>query len=895
MGNDFSIPSIFPPGGLFPPAPAEPVFVASNKESSNGLVVADAFACGPGCSVLVDSTVTSSSLVLSRDILGKLEVLPVDEGAPSDEWEWDPSFKFVDGKPVWETAGSNNWNGKNWTGGAHYKRANPAGIGRDGFDADGYRWANWKNGKSDSDVWAAEDIAAWKKDQDAHAKTLGGIIKQVRIWNPSDNDMVQLNTDTHGALTKLFLKPTLPFKVSFNDGLGDTSNLNVTLISVFHPCPIRIETIQYDAVIQIGDFHGLNGTQCEQEEDTSSTAMRSLAKKKAILQRKINAEQTKQNAATAKMNSFEYLDMDQSTRDMYLNQSSAAFAAGLKFTQQMDALRLPSRRVCTPKDGAADKLVIFIPLKINDSARSAVQVAETKFVNTFANKIPSILNAQPDRLLGYPDVPAATQNDWKLSDILNPNDCYFTWKLTPQGQSVPTTVVFMKNPVSILSADMGSIRRLPITPPADVFHANPVDVRFHSCPPKNEDGTIAPCAIKNLDGTTTCPNAPKPAPLIPSAAAMADANGPLVNGPSFLVILLGIVGALAVVIGVWLGLKAAMGPGGDALKSAGDWLGRTFAGGYEQIRKLPVPKLPSRSGIANTLGLGSRSSIPRAAAQVQRTRRGRLERAQARAQRARVPIRSVEEIAQAPPPQGTPAALGNIAPVNIPEPSGNASFANPGYANKQAFIDSRTRRKIPAEKQPPRRPVQQTKVADIFKGTNPMRSVQQIARAPPPNGTPAKIANSPAPDPAAGVGIINPAPTSQPKRKAIAVEPEDGKESTEGEEEQAKEAAKVARPGLPRLTSAERAKREATQKQRRKEQRANAAKKGSTLQMETNSKIKPAAPESKPIGSPQGPLGKLFQQALPNKKPATSLQTANWKPNAGKRKRRNRLKTGRKV
>jgi hypothetical protein len=45
--------------------------------------------------------------------------------------------------------------------------------------------------------------------------------KRVRIWNPSDNPTdpegsIALNYNNYGALTKLHIKPTIPFKVEFN-------------------------------------------------------------------------------------------------------------------------------------------------------------------------------------------------------------------------------------------------------------------------------------------------------------------------------------------------------------------------------------------------------------------------------------------------------------------------------------------------------------------------------------------------------------------------------------------------------------------------------------------------------------------------------------------------------
>lgn len=480
--------------------------------------------------------------------------MPDEGGAPSDEWEWDPSFDMKDGKPVWS-----GWARTNWSGGRHYKIANPAKFGRDGYDSEGKRWANYhSDGRTDASQWAKEDIQDWTDDQKKYEKSkVGDATKQVYIWNPSDDGIVELNRETYGALTKLFLKPTLPFKVSFRDGLGKTQEVpQVTLISVFHPCPIRIESIQYDAVIQIGDFRGLSGTECTQEQDTSERAKRALAKQTIVLERRIAKAQEQVFAEMKKgLTSASYI-----TAQSTLNSLIA----------KKDALALPKKRVCEPRDGAADKLVIFVPLKINDRPKPGAQYEQTRFVNTFANKIPSILGAQPDRYLGYPDVPAATQNDWKLSSILDPTDCYYTWEVTLTGQSQPVTVVFMKNPIAILSSDMGSIKRLPITPPSHVFHSNPTNVRFKSCPPRDISGVPVPCL------------AAAPPQKVPGPLAQAETeknNKPAVSGTDWLIGLFATIGyLLLMLLAVWLAVKFANGPGGTALKGFGNYFGRTLAG-----------------------------------------------------------------------------------------------------------------------------------------------------------------------------------------------------------------------------------------------------------------------------------------------------------------------------
>ena len=568
------------------PASDEPV-TAAPTESLNGLKVAESTACPSEglarCFIDVDPTITSSSVVLSRDILGKLEV--PDTGTASDEWEWDVTVGWKDGKPYQDLSQRDNGGARVFTAdgtpgglkgfgsGNHYKSADPSRWGKDGFDAEGYRWMN-DYGQL-SILGFMVDYNGWKADQDKHSRTVG-TQKQVYIWNPSDDGIVEMNRETYGALTKLFLKPTLPFKVSFNDGITTHEIPQVKLISVFHPCPIRIESIQYDAVIQIGDFRGLSGTECTQQVDSSSRAVQALNKQKGVLDRKIAKAQTDLFAKLKK--GFQ--------DPQYLAAQSTLNALVAK----KDALALPKKRVCEPRDGAADKLVIFVPLKINDRPKPGAQYEQTRFVNTFANKIPSILGAQPDRYLGYPEVPAATQNDWKLSSILDPTDCYYTWKVNLTGQSQPVTVVFIKNPIAILSSDMGSIKRLPITPPSDVFHSNPKNVRFKSCPPRDTEGVPIPCLAR-------APPQKVPGPI--TQADTEENNKPAVAGTKWLAILFGTIGSfLLLMIAVWLAVKFANGPGGTALKGFGDYIGRTLAGTYDAAKKTASSKI----GIGSTSG-----------------------------------------------------------------------------------------------------------------------------------------------------------------------------------------------------------------------------------------------------------------------------------------------------
>jgi hypothetical protein len=50
------------------------------------------------------------------------------------------------------------------------------------------------------------------------------------------------------SVTKLFIKPSIPFKVTFN---GET--YTISLMTLFHPSPVRLENVQHDAMLTLGD------------------------------------------------------------------------------------------------------------------------------------------------------------------------------------------------------------------------------------------------------------------------------------------------------------------------------------------------------------------------------------------------------------------------------------------------------------------------------------------------------------------------------------------------------------------------------------------------------------------------------------------------------------------
>lgn len=69
-------------------------------------------------------------------------------------------------------------------------------------------------------------------------------------WSKVRRPKIRKLTSSGGysSITKLYIKPSIPFRISFN---GQT--VDVSVMTLFHPSPIRIENVQHDAVLTLGD------------------------------------------------------------------------------------------------------------------------------------------------------------------------------------------------------------------------------------------------------------------------------------------------------------------------------------------------------------------------------------------------------------------------------------------------------------------------------------------------------------------------------------------------------------------------------------------------------------------------------------------------------------------
>jgi hypothetical protein len=219
MGGGGSRPAPGPPPlGDYEPPPKR-VFKKGTPPEKVTLTIKEAAGCST-CTVRTDGGMTISSVMMTRDILGKVDG-PMPK-ASSDDWVWDDFVSFNErGQPqLVETDQEINERCKT---SCNYKFANPARIGTGPADrkvaANGVQ--EQKGGEELRTAFKV-DKEAWSANQRANAaKSRAKRQQVVRMWNPSDSPTdgdgaIALNYETHGALTKLYLKPTLPFNLTFS-------------------------------------------------------------------------------------------------------------------------------------------------------------------------------------------------------------------------------------------------------------------------------------------------------------------------------------------------------------------------------------------------------------------------------------------------------------------------------------------------------------------------------------------------------------------------------------------------------------------------------------------------------------------------------------------------------
>jgi hypothetical protein len=189
---------------------------------------------GPGkskncsaCAITIDPTLSSATVVLTRDIMGKI-IMPPRPVPPSNL-----PFLSEESGHSGCSIGGGKWHGPPGNvccnNGCGYTVPYPNNGDRptklswaDGtlLSDHGNRFVSGNNTAQD---WENE-YQAHKREEETHKKQWEADNKAriaVRIWNPSDDPLdparsIVINHRKFGALTKLFIKPTIPFPISFS-------------------------------------------------------------------------------------------------------------------------------------------------------------------------------------------------------------------------------------------------------------------------------------------------------------------------------------------------------------------------------------------------------------------------------------------------------------------------------------------------------------------------------------------------------------------------------------------------------------------------------------------------------------------------------------------------------
>lgn len=281
-------------------------------------------------------------------------------------------------------------------------------------------------------------------------------------------------------------------------------------------------------------------------------------------------------------------------------QYDACFQIGEFPSPAYPASNLPAK----PGNG----IVILVPLR----AVLNPEGAGAKFINALGNKIPNILNSQPDFLLGYPETPAATGSDWGLASIVELDRPFYTWKTTYNAALTPpqTRVIVMSEAVNISQGDLTNIQSLPITPPEDAIHEIG-EVSYHAAPPR------AGCN-KPVAKPSNVPPVYNPSAFTTKQSDQSKKREDVAK--TLLAVLAGTVATAILIIGLYFGLKFAMGPLGVQFGKLGESLAGALGAAQKSMSKIPFPRSPmsgqpnvlgraaqrTRRGLANSLGLGSK-------------------------------------------------------------------------------------------------------------------------------------------------------------------------------------------------------------------------------------------------------------------------------------------------
>jgi len=189
-----------------------------NRPLELGLPSADCSACD----LTVDQTLSSSTVILTRNVLGATNVPPI----PMPPSNLPRGAKY--GGDWYDHGGNRHEDYETDMFGRRISLAKDGSL----LYSPPYPGSSFPEVLSSAETvklnnqlefahkWAAQVLEEHKNKQKINAQNALAK-KRVYIWNPSEAEWLrggshELNWNNHGALTKLYMKPTIPFKVSFD-------------------------------------------------------------------------------------------------------------------------------------------------------------------------------------------------------------------------------------------------------------------------------------------------------------------------------------------------------------------------------------------------------------------------------------------------------------------------------------------------------------------------------------------------------------------------------------------------------------------------------------------------------------------------------------------------------
>lgn len=241
----------------------------------------------------------------------------------------------------------------------------------------------------------------------------------------------------NAVVSKLFIVPNIPFNLSFRGGQSTATQISVPTMALYHPCPIRIENVQYDAVLSLGDI-----------AEDSIPELKSLYKaggRKTIILIPI---QVKSGGA------------DNAASDSFFQKIVAQLPGILQPTGADDKKKYEDITATTGNDFSLSKLIKTTP----DPGGPVAQGGYFVWTGT------------PDLELFVRGYDYKLGDRWGLNEALRESrvehlGTHYGWRPKKGSTSESGPIyIMMKNPVGVTATTMDLIKQLPMTSPDQATH-----------------------------------------------------------------------------------------------------------------------------------------------------------------------------------------------------------------------------------------------------------------------------------------------------------------------------------------------------------------------------------------------------------------------------------------